>query len=310
MLSVTGKKTVGIVGVGKVGTAMAVLLTRMGYELVFISSTNEEKLAHAEREVQVEREAKGIDAGPAVLMDPVSHSPMVDILLVTTSDRAINSVARDLAGRGGVQEGQIVAHMSGSMTSRELEPVRKHGALAASLHPLQSFADVSQAIKNIPGSVFCLEGDEGTKPELSKIIEVLGGVKLEIPAEHKPLYHAGAVVASNYLVSLVWVSLMMYEAIGLDKTAAIDALMPLIEGTLKNIRALGAPEALTGPIARGDWKTVVDHLEVMRRKMPHLVDFYRVMGTLTVQAAGENKSTTDELLERVLQALMDDDIES
>jgi len=300
---VTGKKTVGIVGVGKVGTAMAVLLTRVGYDVVCISSTNEEKLALADREIRRERKALGVSGGPAVLTDPVSKSPEVDILLVTTSDRAIGDVARDLAERGGVSEGQIVAHMSGSLTSGELEPVRGRGALAASLHPLQSFADVSQAIKNIPGSVFCLEGDDGALGELSVIIEALEGVKLEIPAEHKPLYHAGAVVASNYLVSLVWVSLMMYEAIGLDNRAAVDALMPLIEGTLKNIRALGAPKALTGPIARGDWKTVADHLEVMRGAAPHLVAFYRTMGELTVRAARENKSTTDELLDKILEVL-------
>ena len=299
----TGKKTVGIVGVGKVGTAMAVLLTRTGYDVACISSTNKEKLALADQEVRRERNALGISGGPVVLMDPISESAAVDILLITTSDRVIGDVARDLAERGGVSHGQIVAHMSGSLTSNVLEPVRDRGALAASLHPLQSFADVSQAIRNIPGSVFCLEGDEGTHAELSMIIEVLGGVKLEIPAEHKPLYHAGAVVASNYLVSLVWVSLMMFDAIGLDNTAAVDALMPLIEGTLKNIRTLGAPRALTGPIARGDWRTVADHLEVMHMTTPHLVDVYRSMGELTVRAARENKSTTDELLEKILEVL-------
>jgi len=304
---VTGKKTVGIVGVGKVGGAMAVLLTRAGYDVAFISSTNEEKLALADREVRRERATRGVSGGPVVLTDPVSESAVVDILFITTSDRVIGDVARDLAERSGVSDGQIVAHMSGSLTSQVLEPVRDRGALAASLHPLQSFADVSQAIKNIPGSIFCLEGDEGTLVELSAIIDVLGGVKLEIPAEHKPLYHAGAVVASNYLVSLVWVSLMMYEAIGLDNTAAVDALMPLIEGTLKNIRALGAPRALTGPIARGDWETVADHLEVMQATTPHLMDVYRSMGKLTVRAARENNSTTDELLEKINRVLTADD---
>jgi len=300
---VTGKKTVGIVGVGKVGTAMAVLLTRAGYDIACISSTNEEKLTLAEQEGRRERTALGVSGGPVVLMDPVPESAAVDILLITTSDRVIGDVARDLVDRGGVSKGQIVAHMSGSLTSEVLEPVRDRGALAASLHPLQSFADVSQAIENIPGSVFCLEGDDETLAELSMIIEVLGGVRLEIPAEHKPLYHAGAVVASNYLVSLVWVSLMMFDAIGLDNRAAIDALMPLIEGTLKNIRALGAPRALTGPIARGDWKTVADHLEVMHTAAPHLVDVYRSMGKLTVRAARENRSTTDELLDKLNQVL-------
>lgn len=292
-----GKK-IGIVGVGKVGTAIGVLLQEMGYEVGFISSTNPEKLEIAAQEM-----SKGKGDVVTTSQDPIPNSKDVDILFITTPDRVIGEVASDIAKGGGFKKGQIVVHMSGSLTSDILAPAREAGAYVASLHPLQSFADFVQAKINIPGSVFCLEGDTETKSELKKIIEIFNGTEVEIPKEEKPLYHAGAVVASNYLLSLVWAALMMYEVIGLDKGTALSALMPLIEGTLKNIKALGAPKALTGPISRGDVQTVSDHIDAIKEKIPHLLEFYQVMGRLTVEAANENKSAPEELLGKILDVI-------
>jgi predicted short-subunit dehydrogenase-like oxidoreductase (DUF2520 family) len=291
---------IGIVGVGKVGTAIGILLAEAGYTIHFISSTNAEKLSHAVEEMK--KASGGKESISST--DPLPHAKEVDILFITTPDRVIGDVAKDTVERGGIREGQLVVHMSGSLTSDVLSPVRGVGAYAASLHPLQSFADYIQAQKNIPGSIFCLEGDPETKSALKEIITVLKGKEVEVPKEEKPLYHAGAVVASNYLVSLIWAALMMYEIIGLDNESAITALMPLIEGTLKNIRALGAPRALTGPIARGDVETIKDHLEAIGKKAPHLMDFYRVMGDLTVSAAEKNQSAPKELLDKIRSLLV------
>jgi predicted short-subunit dehydrogenase-like oxidoreductase (DUF2520 family) len=293
---------IGIVGVGKVGTAIGVLLKDADYKISFISSTNPEKLESASQEM----------GGVPKIPDPFNGQDIpietfhdADIVFVTTPDRIIGDVTTQMTKSGCFRSGQIVLHMSGSLTSDILGAARESGALLASLHPLQSFADFSQAVKNIPGSVFCLEGDDGAMPPLKEIIGVLSGIELNIPKEEKPLYHAGAVVASNYLVSLVWAAVQMYEAIGMEERDAIDALMPLIEGTLNNIKKLGVPKALTGPIARGDCHTVSDHLEPMKLKVPHLMEFYRVMGMLTVDAAEKNGSTTEELLNKLREILTD-----
>ncbi|MBN1571719.1 MAG: DUF2520 domain-containing protein [Deltaproteobacteria bacterium] len=291
------KRKIGIVGVGKVGTAIGVLLKEHGYEIAFISSTNKDKLEKASVEMGgVKTIDNPVDGNDRSVVESFHGA---DIIFITTPDRAIGDAAKEMAEGGCLRPGQIVLHMSGSLTSDVLAAARTSGALLASMHPLQSFADFSQAAKNIPGSIFCLEGDKDAMPPLKEIIKLLDGIELIIPKEEKPLYHAGAVVASNYLVSLVWAAVQMYAAIGMREKDAINALMPLIEGTLNNIKKLGTPKALTGPIARGDCETISDHIETIRVKVPHLMEFYRVMGMLTVDAAEKNQSTTEAILKKM-----------
>lgn len=298
------RKKIGIIGVGKVGTAVGVLLKDAAYKISFISSTNKGKLENASKEMGGVPTIKSPIDGQDKSVIGSFHD--ADIIFITTPDRIIGDVAGQIEKNGCFRKGQIVLHMSGSLTSDVLTAARQSGVLLASLHPLQSFADFTQAIKNIPGSIFCLEGDEGAMPPLKEIIKIFNGIELSIPKEEKPLYHAGAVVASNYLVSLMWAAIQMYGAIGMKERDAIDALMPLVEGTLNNIKKLGTPKALTGPIARGDCETVSDHLEAMKLKIPHLLEFYRVMGRLTVDAAEKNQSTTEELLNRLREILSDE----
>jgi predicted short-subunit dehydrogenase-like oxidoreductase (DUF2520 family) len=237
--------------------------------------------------------------------DGVGRSRDVDILFITTPDRLIGDVAAELSQKGGIRAGQVVVHMSGSLTSDILAPVRAHGAFAASLHPLQSFADFHQAKKNIPGSVFCLEGDEPALTELKKMIEIFGGEQISIPKQQKVLYHAGAVVASNYLVTLLWAAVLILKEIGMKEKTALRALLPLVEGTLNNVKALGVPTALTGPIARGDAPTISEHVGALEEKIPELLDFYRVMGRLTVEAAHHNGNVPEELLDKIRTILAD-----
>jgi predicted short-subunit dehydrogenase-like oxidoreductase (DUF2520 family) len=288
----TSQKKLGIVGAGKVGTAVGVLLTRAGYAVAFVHDIDPSRAQEAADKM-----------GAVCAADPIDKSHEADILLITTPDRLIGEVADDIAGRGGIRVGHIVTHMSGSLTSDVLNSVRAHGAAAASLHPLQTFADFTQALENIPGSVFCLEGDEQALPELRKMIGIFKGLEISIPKHQKVLYHAAAVVASNYLVTLLWTAVMLLETIGMDAKTAVGALSPLVEGALKNVRALGVPAALTGPIARGDAVTVADHIAAMKKERPDLLDFYRAAGRLTVKAARKNGNVPEALLKQIEEIL-------
>jgi predicted short-subunit dehydrogenase-like oxidoreductase (DUF2520 family) len=288
-MDMTGRKNIGIIGAGKVGTAVGVLLGRAGYTIAFVHDIDPARADEAGRTM----------GGVTPVLDAAAVSRDADILFITTPDRLIGKVADDIAGRGGIRAGHIVVHMSGSLTSDVLGSVRDYGAAAASLHPLQSFADFTQALKNIPGSVFCIEGDEDALPELRKMVTIFDGVEISVPKQDKALYHAGAVVASNYLVTLLWSAVMLLESVGMNDATALKALMPLVEGTLSNSKALGVPAALTGPIARGDATTIADHIAVMKEKRPDLLEFYRVMGRLTVDAARKNKSAPESLLKQI-----------
>ncbi|GEA14612.1 MAG: hypothetical protein PWR22_1187 [Moorella sp. (in: firmicutes)] len=270
---------VGIIGAGAVGTGMGILLRRRGYTIAGVAS----------RTPASARRAAARLACP-VFAQPEEVARQADLIFITTSDQAIGPVAAAIASRNGFRPGQTVIHMSGSLTSAVLDPARRAGALALSLHPLQSCADADRAVANLPGSVFSLEGDREALPLGKRLVTELGGEYFLISPGAKPLYHAAACVASNYLVSLIDLSRRLMQAAGMEPEMAARALAPLIKGTLDNINEKGIPQALTGPIARGDFVTIRDHLKAMEAAVPELGEIYRALGRYTADLAGRKGS--------------------
>jgi predicted short-subunit dehydrogenase-like oxidoreductase (DUF2520 family) len=213
-------------------------------------------------------------------------------------------VAEQIAGEGGFHQGQYVMHMSGALTSEALAPAALQGAVVLSVHPLQSFANSEQAIKILPGSIFSIEGDAAGMPIAQRIVEDLGGRFFPIRKESKPLYHAGACAASNYLVTLISQAIELLATSGIPREMCLPALLPLVEGTLHNIKQVGIPQALTGPIARGDTSTIERHLLQMEEVDSGLVQFYRTLGMNTVDVAvrkGGISGDKAEELRRILK---------
>ncbi|MGI9861062.1 Rossmann-like and DUF2520 domain-containing protein [Moorella naiadis] len=265
---------VGIIGAGPVGTGMGILLSRRGYTITGVASRTRASAQRAAHRL----------ACP-VFTEPAALARLVEVVLITTTDRAIGPVTLAIARQGGFHPGQTVIHMSGSLTTAVLEPAREAGARVLSLHPLQSCADADRAVTNLPGSVFSLEGDAEALTLGRQLVNDLGGEYFIIKPEAKPLYHAAACVASNYLVSLVDLSYRLMQAAGMEPAMVVRALAPLIEGTWGNIKEKGTTLALTGPIARGDGETIADHLQAMAVKAPELDEIYRALGRYTIEVA-------------------------
>jgi predicted short-subunit dehydrogenase-like oxidoreductase (DUF2520 family) len=145
---------------------------------------------------------------------------------------------------------------------------------------------------NLPGSYFRIEADPGAQRRVRALVRALGGRALSLPRwiagqESAALYHAGAVAASNYLVTLLDFAARHLEALGASRRQALRALLPLVRGTLENVERLGIPAALTGPIARGDVPTVEGHVAALRRLAPDLLEIYRPLARETVALALE-----------------------
>ncbi|MHB1127647.1 MAG: Rossmann-like and DUF2520 domain-containing protein [Bacillota bacterium] len=277
---------IGIIGAGSVGSGVGFLLQEKGHEIIGVAS----------------RTIASRDKAAKLLGAPGMHAAQVaraaEVVLITTNDGAIGEVARELAKAGAFSPGQTVMHMSGSLTSLVLGPAARSGAKVLSVHPLQSCANVERAIANLPGSIFSIEGDREAYPVAEQIVKDLGGEFFYINKEAKPLYHAAACVASNYLVSLLDLSRQLMLAAGMPPELAVNALMPLIEGTLDNVQNIGVPKALTGPISRGDESTVVSHLEAMVQQVPHLISLYGALGRYTADVAGRKGSIPPEQVRR------------
>jgi predicted short-subunit dehydrogenase-like oxidoreductase (DUF2520 family) len=115
-----------------------------------------------------------------------------------------------------------------------------------------------------------------------------------VPEVSKPLYHAAACMASNYLTTLIHTVEEIYLSLGLSRDEATRAFWPLVNGTLKNIETKGSVQALTGPISRGDAGTVEQHVHVFRETLPDYLPIYCALGLLTVDLARKRNSLSPE----------------
>jgi predicted short-subunit dehydrogenase-like oxidoreductase (DUF2520 family) len=261
----------GFIGAGMTGTALAVRLSLKGWPVVAVSSrslSSAQKLAKRVPNCRVYRAAQEL-------------ADIAELVFVTTPDDVITQVCSETHWH----KGQSVLHCSGAHSLDVLEPAKKLGAAVGSFHPLQTFADVDQAIANLPGSTFALEAEGPLLSTLKELTRLLNGNWVELGAGDKVLYHAAAVFACNYLVTLVKLALDLWKDFGVSSKEATGALLPLLRGTLNNIQSIGLPNCLTGPIARGDLGTIDRHLKALGAGDPSLLTAYRELGLQTIPIA-------------------------
>jgi len=288
-------KTIAIIGAGRVGSAVGFLLRHAGYTVTAVAARTAKSAATA---------SSFIGQGEATI-DAARAAARAKIVFITTPDRIIQEVCEEISVAGALKQGIIVVHMSGAHSLGLLEAAQRAGASRAVIHPLQSLASREQGVKTLPGSYFRVEADPAARETAMNIVGALGGIELVMPKwssdeDSAALYHAGAVTVSNYFVALIDYGLKFYQALGAEKHEALKAVLPLIRGTLHNIEKLGIPDALTGPIMRGDIQTVRDHLEAMRRRTPELTGLYKGLARQTVFVAREKGSITKQTAEELL----------
>ncbi len=282
-----------IIGCGRVGTALAVNLSNSGHRPSGFFSRTRESAAGA---------AGAAGCSSCVRESSWEAAAEAEVVFITTPDHAISSVCRKIADNRGFRKGACVLHCSGALSSGILSSAADCGAYAGSMHPLQSFASDTggNPFKGIKAAV---EGDGPAAECARRIASDLGAHPFSIRTEGKTLYHAAAVAASNYLVTLMRLSFKLLSASGVPESEAYDVLKPLISGTLGNIEKVGIPEALTGPIARGDVETVEDHLSAIRELSSEAADMYCRLGLATIDTALEKGSLSGEAAERLISVL-------
>jgi predicted short-subunit dehydrogenase-like oxidoreductase (DUF2520 family) len=184
-----------------------------------------------------------------------------DLQLLCVPDRAIPEVAR------GIAPGPWVAHVSGATQLAALDP----HARRFSMHPLQTFT-LTRGPEQLDGAwaAVTTETDEA-RTHATWLAETLGLRPFQLGDDARPLYHAGAAIASNYLVTLYRAASRLLE----DAGAPPEALVPLMTRTIEN------GFELTGPIARGDWATVERHLAAIRAREPELEEMYSALAEVT-----------------------------
>ncbi|SDG91793.1 MULTISPECIES: Rossmann-like and DUF2520 domain-containing protein [unclassified Duganella] len=177
------------------------------------------------------------------------------VYMLAVGDDQIGAASEALARTLPLKD-SIVFHCSGALASDRLQAVRDAGALVASVHPIRSFADPAAVAAQFTGTFCGIEGDAGALAVLTPALQAIGAQPVPINAAAKTVYHAAAVFASNYLVTVLDAALRAYQAAGIPEPVARQLAQPLASESMANVFRLGAAAALSGPIARGDMATV------------------------------------------------------
>mgnify|MGYP003945775347 FL=1 len=213
-----------------------------------------------------------------------------DVYLVAAGDDQVAACCSALAAAGKLQPGSIVFHCSGALSSLELAAASGHGAAVASIHPIRSFAVPQQVAEHFTGTWCGCEGDAAALAVLGPAFSAIGARLVDIRREQKTLYHAAAVFASNYQVTLIDVAQQAYVAAGIAPELALQLIAPLLSESAANAFRLGPAAALTGPIARGDTATVARQYQAVQQWRPQVAGLYRQFAALTADLALRKKN--------------------
>ncbi len=204
------------------------------------------------------------------------------ILILAVPDDVLHSVANEVAQMGPAPPACVALHLSGALSTDVLGPLHGAGYTLGSLHPLQTVADPWSGVERLRGCAYAIAGEPAALAATRRLVATLDGHPMVIPPALRPLYHASAVFASNYVLAAAAAVARTLAEAGIDEDEAVRAALPLMRGTMDNVEQLGLGAALTGPVARGDVDTVRLHLS---RLSPRERRLYSALGLETVQLA-------------------------
>jgi predicted short-subunit dehydrogenase-like oxidoreductase (DUF2520 family) len=295
---------IGVIGSGAVGGTLARAIAAAGGAVVAVTARH---LEHAEALAQ---HIPGCQA----YATPEEVAAASHLVLLAVPDDAIMPVAGQIQWSAG----QCVAHLSGAMSARTLAVAAERGASVAALHPLMTFtralagSPLDEIQERLRGCVWALETSDGTlRATLQEMVAALGGKVTVLSEEDRIPYHIAAVLASNYVVTLIGAAVALWESFGEDAALAREALLPLVRASVENLAAMPPSAALSGPIARGDVGTLRAHLDWLTARaqtsldISALRDAYLALARMTVPLA-EAKGTLGAERVAIVRALLDD----
>tara|TARA_R100001143_G_scaffold63515_2_gene71219 strand:+ start:9165 stop:10031 length:867 start_codon:yes stop_codon:yes gene_type:complete len=227
---------------------------------------------------------------------PTEEREMGDLIFLAVPDDQIELLSDELSRIPIQWEKRFIIHCSGNLSSDACSSLKKCGAKVAAMHPIQTFnrGDGMQRFRDI---YVTLEGDDALISILILIVKQMGAKPLKITAEQKRVIHVAAVIASNYMVSLLHVSESLLNDAGISES--LDIIQPLVFQTVQNIFEKGVKESLTGPISRGDIQSVKYHLELLG-KDKHTREIYKLLGSEALVIAQKNQNLDEKIINQFL----------
>jgi predicted short-subunit dehydrogenase-like oxidoreductase (DUF2520 family) len=274
-----------VIGAGVVGTTLAAKLLRAGVPVAGLHGRQSDlsELASA---------LAGVLGSSGELPEILSAS---DVVVISVRDARVPEIAQRLVKEKRLRPEQVVLHTSGNRPAAEmLSAAKPHVRGVGTLHPLIAVTEAPGALENLRGASFGIEGDEPATRLAHRLVRLMGGRPLPLLAENMALYHAAAVMASNYVVALADIARAMLVAAGVPENDALPALLPLLSSAVRNVAEVGLPSAMTGPVVRGDVVSIDRHVAAIEAKAPETLDLYRRLGREVLRIARRRVPDLDD----------------
>ena len=296
------KRTVSIIGAGRVGRTLGRRLRERGWRIDAVVTRSAATARAAMRAIGAGKPLAWPRMKPGDPAPDVGTIVSADVIFITTADDVLPAVGRDLAGlakRAGAKcRGKIILHTAATLDRTALASFARLGAAVGSLHPMQAFG--GSVMPNLKGVIFAVEGDPKARRVALSIAKSLGGVPVAIDTRDKPIYHASAVMAAGGMYPAIEGGLQMLMRIGFTRARAEQTLFPLIRQILDNIERIGPRAAWTGPLSRGDYAIVARHARALRRYPREFREAYAALALLAASVLsrdprGAKKRTAEAL---------------
>lgn len=276
---------IGLIGSGKVGFSLGKYFVSNGLSVTGYYSKNPESAKQA---------AKFTNTTYYDTLERILE--VSDTLFITTPDGVIKEIWDHIQKLS--IENKIICHCSGSLSSTIFSQIDTRGSFGYSIHPLQAISNKEESYKSLSNCLFTIEGSPGRIRDMEALFLQLGNPVQIISAEKKALYHAAAVTVSNHMLALFKSGMGMLVSCGFSEKNAASALLPLMTGNLENLRAQGLPNALTGPVERGDEETIKKHLSVLtsKEKQLYLLLCSKLISIATVKNPSRDYSSLEKLI--------------
>ena len=282
------QNTRAIIGAGRVGRALGRHLRESGWRIGGVVTRSEASARRAARFIGAGKPYAGM----------TRQILAARVILIATPDDEIEETAQELA-RIGEEElhGKIVLHTSGAMDSTALGPLRERRAAVGSMHPLQTFSGVS--IPSLEGRVFTVEGDTQAVRVARQIARSLGGSPVLIAGNKKVLYHAAAAMAAGHVLVMEEAATQLLLSLGMTRSEAVHALLPLTRQVLENFERLGPRAAWTGPLSRGDFRIVRAHFEALGESPAEFAQAHEALSRLVARVLSPDPPAMLAELEKI-----------
>lgn len=243
-----------------------------------------------------------------------TESDAADVAVLAVPDDAISETAQTLFSQGVVGPEAVLLHCAGGRRpSHVFAAWRGQVRGVGLLHPLRSLAAVGPVQPptvgdgtdrpTLAGAVLALCGDEQGLRAAQTLCAALGGQPLLLNEDQLAVYHAAAVLAAGHVATLIDVAAQLFAKVGLPRAVGQKALTELTASVLRNVDQVGLPQALTGPVARGDAATVAEHLAALRKVSCQVADLYRVIAESSLDVAYRKGAADGDALDRVGEVL-------